>query len=149
MDPTLVAALAALLGSVVGGAATIATAWVTQKTQTRREELKAEVRKRETLYSEFIVECSRLAIDALDHHLEDPRQVFQVVALQNRIKLVSSDEVVEAADATIKRILQQYFDANLTREQLQELAMGRAGDDPVKTFSRACRKELRSLRAPH
>ena len=146
MDPAIVSALAAVMGSMAGGAATIATAWVTQRGLGRREEIKAEVRKRETLYSEFIVESSRLAIDALDHNLEDPKQLFQVFALQNRIKLVSSDEVVEASDATIKRILQQYFDANLTRDQLRELAMARTGDDPVKAFSKACRNELKSLR---
>ena len=146
MDPAVVSALAALFGSMTGGAATIATAWVTQKGLSRREEIKAEVRKRETLYSEFIVECSRLAIDALDHNLDDPKQVFQVFALQNRIKLFSSDQVVEASEATLKRILQQYFDSNLTREQLRELALTRTGDDPVKAFSKACRDELKSLR---
>jgi hypothetical protein len=119
---------------------------VTQKGLSRREEIKAEVRKREMLYSEFIVECSRLAIDALDHNLEDPKQVFQVFALQNRIKLVASDEVVEASDATMKRILQQYFNTNMTRDQLRELALTRTGDDPVKAFSKACRAELKSLR---
>jgi hypothetical protein len=74
------------------------------------------------------------------------KQIFQVVSLQNRIKLLSSDEVVEAADATIKRIPQQYFGTNLTREQMRELAMTTMGDDPVKVFSRACRNELKALR---
>jgi hypothetical protein len=146
MDPAIVTALAAVMGSMVGGAATIATAWVTQRTQSKREQVKAEIRKRETLYSEFVVECSRLVIDALDHNLEEPQKVFQVFALQNRIKLTASDAVVEAADEAIKRIFQQYFGPNLTREQLRELALSRATDDPVKAFSRACREELQSLR---
>jgi ATP/maltotriose-dependent transcriptional regulator MalT len=33
LDPSIVSALPALLGSVVGGSATIATAWLTKKTQ--------------------------------------------------------------------------------------------------------------------
>ena len=71
MDPTIVSAMSAVLGSVVGGSASIATAWFTQKTQGRRESVRAEIQKREVLYGEFIAECSRLAIDALDHSLEE------------------------------------------------------------------------------
>jgi hypothetical protein len=60
MDPTIVSALSAVLGSAVGGSATLATAWITQKTQSRREIVAAEIRKREALYGEFIAECSKL-----------------------------------------------------------------------------------------
>jgi hypothetical protein len=38
----------------------------------------AEIRKRELLYTEFIAECSKLAIDALDHTLDDTTKVFHV-----------------------------------------------------------------------
>ena len=145
MDTSVVTASAAVLGSLVGGAATIATAWITQRTQTRRQTIVSEIRKRETLYADFIVECSKLAIDALDHNLESPQQVMQVFALQNRIKLTASDAVVAASDQTIKRILEQYFGPNLTREQLRELAFARIDEDPVRTFSKACREELRAL----
>jgi hypothetical protein len=65
MDPALVSALSAILGSLVGGSATIATAWITQKTQSKRESAGAEIRKRELLYTEFIDECSKLAIDTI------------------------------------------------------------------------------------
>ena len=37
MDSSIVTALSAILGSLVGGSASIATAWITQKTQSRRE----------------------------------------------------------------------------------------------------------------
>ena len=145
MDNSVVAASAAVLGSLVGGAATIATAWITQRTQTRRQTILTEIRKREALYADFIVECSKLAIDALDHTLEKPEKVLQVIALQNRMKLFSSDAVVEASDQTIKRILKQYFDPNLSRDELKELAFARIDEDPVRTFSKACREELRAL----
>ena len=36
MDATLVSAMAAVLGSLVGGSATVATAWFTQRTQGKR-----------------------------------------------------------------------------------------------------------------
>jgi hypothetical protein len=145
MDTSVVAASAAVLGSLVGGAATIATAWITQRTQTRRQAVLIEIRKREALYSDFIVECSKLAVDALDHTLEEPGKVLQVIALQNRMKLFSSDAVVEASDLTIKRILRQYFDPNLSRDELKEIAFARLDEDPVRTFSKACRAELQAL----
>ena len=145
MDTALISALAAVMGSLVGGSATIATAWITQKTQSRRDVLNAELRKRESLYSEFIIECSKLTIDALDHSLEDPEKAFVVYALENRIRLTSTAPVVEAADQTVGKILAQYFAPNLTKDQVKELALSRPAD-PVKPFSEACRKELADLK---
>jgi hypothetical protein len=145
MDTAVVSALAAVLGSLVGGFTTVATAWVTQRTQSRRDLLNAEIRKREALFTEFITELSRLAIDALDHHLENPDKVFVVYALQNRIRLLSTPPVVEAADQALGRVLTQYFGPNLSRDEMKDLALSRQGD-PLKPFSEACRKELADLR---
>jgi hypothetical protein len=144
MDPSVVSALSAILGSLVGGSATIATAWITQKTQSRRELVGAEIRKRELLYTEFIAECSKLAIDALDHTLDEPTKLFQVYALHNRMRLVSSDVVVAAADQTVKHILKNYFGPNMTRQEIRDLALS-GPQDPLKPFSEACRNELKAL----
>src|SRR5262245_47897330 len=146
MDTAVISALAAIMGSLVGGSATIGTAWITQKTQSRREALTGELRKRELLYTEFIVESSKLALDALDHTLEDPEKVFKVYALQNRIRLTSTVRVVEAADRTIGDILTRYFAPNLTKDQMKELALSHSAD-PLKFFSEACRRELEDLRS--
>jgi hypothetical protein len=54
VDPAFISAMAGVLGSLVGGSATVATAWVTQRTLNKRELLGAEIRARETLYAEFI-----------------------------------------------------------------------------------------------
>ena len=77
--------------------------------ESSRESVRAEIRKRELLYTEFIDECSKLAIDALDHTLDDTTKVFHVYGLQSRIRLTSSDMVVAAADQTVKHILKNYF----------------------------------------
>jgi hypothetical protein len=114
MDASIVGALAALLGSMVGGSATIVTTWITLRTQGRRELVTAEIRKRELLYTEFIVECSKLNIDALDHTLDHVETLTQVHALVNRIRLVSTSAVLAAAEAAVKRILKQYVRPNLT-----------------------------------
>ena len=59
MDTALLTGMSGVLGSLVGGSATVATAWITQKTANRRDLIQTEVRKRETLYGEFIGECAK------------------------------------------------------------------------------------------
>jgi hypothetical protein len=120
MDTAIISALSAVLGSLVGGSATIATAWITQKTQSRRELVGAEIRKRELLYTEFIAECSRLAIDAFEHTLEHPETVLPAYALLNRIRLTSSDAVLAAAEQTVKNIAEQYFAPNMSVEDMRD-----------------------------
>jgi hypothetical protein len=144
MDPAVVGALSAVLGSLVGGSATIATAWVSQRTQNRRKLVRNEIRKRETLYSEYVAECSRLAIDALDHTLDDPSKVFNVYALQNRIRLIASEPVVAAADDTLHQILSTYFGPNVSRDEMRTIALTRQVD-PLKPFAVAARLELQQL----
>jgi hypothetical protein len=145
MEPAFITALSAVLGSLVGGSASIATAWVTQTGQSRRATTRAEIRKRELLYTEFIAECSRLAIDALSHTLEQPENVLPAYALLNRIRLMSSGAVLTAADATVRRITEQYFQRNMSLEEVRDLARTSAAD-PLRSFSEACRQELGALR---
>ena len=47
MDIAWVGALAGVMGSVVGGSASIATAWLTQRSQNVRELVRDEMHKRE------------------------------------------------------------------------------------------------------
>jgi len=65
MDTTIVGALAAIVASLCGGSASVVTARVTQKPRNKRERIRAEVKKRETLYGEFINECSQRVMDSL------------------------------------------------------------------------------------
>ena len=108
MDPALVGALAGVLGSLAGGSATVAAAWVAQKTQGKRELAQAEIHKREKLYGEFIGECSRLLMDALSHNLEEPQKLVTAYELLNRIRLSASDAVLAEAEHIVRRITDQY-----------------------------------------
>jgi hypothetical protein len=98
VDNAIVSAMAAVLGSLVGSSATVATAWVTQKTQSKRELIQEEMRRRETLYGEFVAECAKLLIDAFTHTLDKPDTLLPLYALINRIRLCASQLVLTEAE---------------------------------------------------
>ena len=143
MDAAIVSGLSAVFGSLVGGGASIVTAWFTQRAQSRREAAHAEIRRRELVYTEFISEGSKLLIDALDHSLDSPSVFIQIYGLLNRIRLTSSDSVVEAAEKSIEAIIERYFQPNVTMAELRTRT--REEVDPLQGFSEACRHELRRL----
>jgi uncharacterized protein (DUF58 family) len=145
MDTALLSALSAVLGSLVGGSASVATTWMAQKTLNRREVLREELRKREALYGEFIGECAKLFMDAFTHNLEKPESLLPVFALINRIRLCASREVLAEAERVLTRLTDQYFAKNLTVEDLRQLAHTEQAD-PLRDFGEACRAELKSLR---
>jgi hypothetical protein len=137
--------MSAVMGSIVGGSASITTAWFTQRTQARRERVRAEIQKREVLYAEFIAECAELALDSMDHTLDRPETLVRVYSLENRIRLTSSNGVVAAAAAVFRHVLERYFSPSMTREELRVVALNMC-DDPLKEFSQACREELAGLK---
>jgi hypothetical protein len=146
METAIISALAAILGSLVGGTATITTAWITQRFQSRREFARSEWQKKEALYTEFIAETSKLLIDSLDHNLERPDVLVQVYGLINRIRLSSSDAVVGAAEQAVQHIVNRYNLPNLSKDEINATVVsGSSADDPLKPFSDACRVEMRQL----
>jgi hypothetical protein len=148
MDPAIVSAMAAVLGSLVGGAATFATAWVTQRTLSKRELLGAEIRTRETLYGEFIRGCSKLVIDSFERTLDKPETLLPAYELLNRIRLCASNAVLAEAEQVLQRITEQYFSPNLSVDEIRELVRsGKADADPLRSFGEACRYELKAIRA--
>ena len=145
MEPSLITALSVVLGALVGGTSSIATALFTQRAQSRRESVKVEIQRRELVYTEFINECSKLLNDALESSLESPAAFVQVIALLNRIRLTSSDAVVAAAEELIKNIIDQYFQPKVSIEELRKMAAPGSGADPIQQFSETCRHELHQL----
>src|SRR4029453_652151 len=105
MDSTIIAAGAAVLGSVVGAAATVSATWITQRTQTARCKIEVKLRDREALYGEFITEASRLTVDALTHQLEQPATFVKLYGILGRIRLVARDRVLASAEACTRQIV--------------------------------------------
>ena len=147
MDTNLITAMSGVLGSLVGGSATVATAWITQKTLTRRELNVRDMRQREKLYGEFIGECARLLIDAFTHTLEDPEKLLPLYALTNRVRLTASQPVLAEAERLLKPHHRAVFLAQPDGRGHARSSPARTRPIPLKTFGEACRVELKSIRA--
>jgi hypothetical protein len=147
MDTAIITAMSGVLGSLVGGSATVAATWVTQRTLSKRELIRTEIRRREALYGEFISECSARILEAFERTLEKPETLLHVYELLNRIRLCASDAVLAQAEATLRFIAGQYFSPNLSVEEMRKLVQTTGTSDPLKPFGEACRVELKSIRA--
>jgi hypothetical protein len=139
----VIAASAAISGSIVGALGSFLGTWITQQHQDRRDLLTKKMVRRETLYSDFITEGARLLVDALVNNSSDPQKLIPIYALLSRIRLSSSPKVLETAEEVIKNILTGYSKPNLTAEQIESRAL--SSEDPLRQFSNICRDELESL----
>ena len=146
MDNTVVTAMAAALGSLVGASASIVTTWISQRAQSARAHVEWKMRERESLYKDFIMEASRLSADAMMTSLERPDQLVALYGILSRIRLVSSDDVLSKATSCCRRIVELYKRPNMTPDQLRaEFESNHF--DPLNEFSAACRAELSAMAA--
>jgi len=145
MDTTIVTALTGLAGSLLGGSASVATAWVTQRTSNKRKEFHAEFTRREALYGQFINECSVHALHSFEQSLDKSEKLLSIYALLNRIRLCASDGVLNAAEHALAAISEQYFKPNLSSDEVRALIRDGAKADPLKPFAEASRAELKSM----
>jgi hypothetical protein len=136
--------MAAAVGSLAGGVASLAATWIQQRTETVRVHSEWKLREREALYKEFITEASRLTIDALAHSLGQPDQLVALYGVLSCIRLMSGEEVVRQGEACCRRIVGLYGQPNMTAEQFRAAFEDHDLDDvdPLKEFSTACRNEL-------
>jgi hypothetical protein len=139
----MVPALAAIAGSLVGAMGSATATWITARHQDRRNLLGQQIARREALYSDFIGESARLLVDALQNNASDLQKLLPLYALLSRIRLSSSESLLQTAEEVIKTILATYPQPNLTAEQIQSRAVN--GKDPLRQFSDMCRSELDSL----
>ena len=112
---TIVSVMAGVLGSLVGGSATVATAWITRRRSLRRELMSGDMRQREKLYGDFIAamrEASRRRLHP--HARRSRRNCSHSMRLSNRIRLTASPPVLAEAEHLLSRIADQYFSRNLT-----------------------------------
>jgi hypothetical protein len=102
-----------------------------------------QIARREALYSDFIGESARLLVDAMQHDASDVQKLLPLYALVSRIRLSSSEPVLQEAEQVVKIITATYPQPNLTAEQIESQAVN--GNDPLRAFSDTCRIELDSM----
>ena len=141
MDMFYIPALASFSGSASGTLASIVTGWVTQRRKDRVRHTLRATSQREELYKNFIEEASRLYADALVNDKSEVSKLVDLYALIARMKILSSDAVIEAAEKAGRLILETYLSPNRTFVDLPDLINEM---DPLRDFSEACRRELQS-----
>ena len=144
MNPAIISALAALGGSSVGALAPVLSNFILERSVTRRELLNRQIAQRETLYSDFINEASRIYAKSVIRNLEGMDEIVTLYALVSRIRLMATESVVREAETFVKLIVTRFGEPNLTVEQIRTAALSTNGE-PLDRFSLACRKELRII----
>lgn len=151
MTGEITSALAAIGGAFVGGLTSLASNWVRERSQSRRDLLEREMVKRETSYAEFIDQASKLYVATAIHNIhDDDAQVHAIVesavslyGIASRIRLFASDRVIKEAENLLDLIMKQFGAENLSVEQLRNGEFKER--DPLKTFSVICRRELKDM----
>jgi len=144
MNMIYIPALASFSGSASGTLASIFANWVTQRRKDRVRRTLRAASQREELYKSFIGEASRLYADALVHDKSEVSKLVDLYAFIARMKILSSDAVIEAAEKAGRLILETYLSPNRTLVDLPELINEM---DPLRDFSEACRRELQGTRS--
>jgi hypothetical protein len=139
-----ITATAAIMGSVVGGLASFATTYFTQRHQAHRDFLSRDVGHREELYSQFIKEATNLYIDSLDKTLDKPASLIGIYSLIGRIRLVSSDTVLAAAEKVADSIVDSYRRPPVAFHEFYKV-VHESRVDPLKEFTEACRQERKLM----
>jgi hypothetical protein len=138
-------AFAALAGSTIGGLTTLAVTWISQRTQARAALTARDRTTRYTLYKYFTEEASKLYGDALVHNTVEIPTLIGAYALISRMRIISSSEIVDKAEAALRTIVDVYLSPNKTIADVrQEIDEGKL--DLLRDFSHAARAELSTLK---
>jgi hypothetical protein len=141
MNTMYAPAFAAFGGSAFGAISTIVTGWVSRRRRLRERHFARSISKRERLYRSFIEEASRLYADALASEKSEIPQMVNLYALVGRMRILSSDEVVQAAERAGHLIIETYVSPS---RKLVDLPQFMEEMDPLRGFGEACRRELHS-----
>ena len=141
MDPSYIPALAALGGAALGGFTSFATSWTTLRVQMKASNSASSKARRQKLYKQFISEASRIYGDALIHDELQLAGLIGLYSLISRMRILSSDKVIEKAVSVTRTISDIYQQPNKTVEELEEM-IHKDHIDLLSQFSEACREEF-------
>jgi len=148
MSGEITSGLAATMGALVGGLASLTSTWLGERSRRLRDLLQRESVKRETVYSQFIEQASKLYVASATHNVSDDEGAvagtIELYAVASRIRLFASEQVIKETEKVLDMIIMQYGADNLSAEQLRISAVEKK-DDFLKAFSVICRRELQDL----
>src|SRR5277367_813382 len=141
-SPAYLSAVAALVGTFVGGVTSIATSWLGQQRQTKEQRRARKQDELQALYRQFILDASKLYIDALEHNTTEITKLVDIYATLNRIRVLSSPKVIAEADNALRMIVDTYAKENTTFSGIRQ-SIGHGFPDPLRAFSEACHEDLK------
>ena len=110
MDLGLVSAGAGLVGATIGAAMSFLGSWVVHQKEVRAQWLGQDRLRRQDLYKEFIQEASKCYADALQHEKPDVPLLVVLYGKISRMRVISSPQVLAAAEQVLRRIVDIYFE---------------------------------------
>ncbi len=143
MNDGYIPAMAALAGAALGGLTSFASSWTTLRAQMRANREASSRSKRQKLYKDFVEEASKIYGDALMHDELELSGLIGLYALISRMRILSSQTVVEHALVVVRIITATYSEPNKTPAELDEMIKS-GGGDLLQSFSELCRTELES-----
>jgi hypothetical protein len=150
MESTLISAVAALTGAAAGGTASFLGSWLVHQRRVRVEWLAQDKLRRQNLYREFIEQASKCYIDALQHHQPDLPLLVVLYSKTSEMRVISSPEVLAAAERIVRRIIDTYSKADITfTDSKLSMLVEDESFDLLRNFSETCRAEFDNLRAQH
>jgi hypothetical protein len=135
-------AVAALVGTFVGGITSIATSWLGQQRQTAEQRRARKQDELQALYRQFILDASKLYVDALEHNTTELPKLVDIYATINRMRVLSPPKVVAEADKALRMIIDTYAQENKTFAGIRQ-SISQGFPDPLRAFSQACHDELK------
>jgi len=144
IEPPLLSAMAALIGALIGGTASLLAAIYTQRYQDRLQRIAREIAKREMVYADFITNASRLLLKAqVRDEIKLGGDEQQLIGLTDRMRLFAPPKVINEAEAVIRAIVEIWLQPSVEPRQLAEAALSKGPlSDPLLSFTLACRSDL-------
>ena len=149
VDPTaILSQVSGLLGALIGGGASFAVAIYNQRAEERLQRVAKEVTKRENIYGDFLMNASKLLLNAYTHDdLVVGRDEQHLIGLINRMRLFAPPHIVGEAEGVLKSIVEVLLKPGIELRQLARDSLSKSPDpDPFLKFSLSCRADLDRVR---
>jgi hypothetical protein len=141
MDVSYVTAFAALGGAALGGCTSFVTSWTNLHLQMKAQQTANSKSIRQHLYKKFIDKASIIYGDALIHNTLELSGLIGLYALLSRMRVLSSQKVIENASRVVQVITDTYDQPNKTPKELESM-IHNGSVDLLQGFSDACREEF-------